>query len=80
MTSTEQNNPTKETTMSGYKSHTREEISAAIADGKKVWALDTGNDGLDDTLIGDKQDIINDVLFFHDLDVFPSHWTLDRVS
>jgi len=66
--------------MSGYKSHTREEISAAIAEGKEVFALDTGNDGLDDHLIGDREEIINDLLFFHDLDVLPGHWTLNRVS
>ena len=66
--------------MSGYKSHTPDEISAAIAEGKEVWMLDTGNDGLDDHLIGDLQEITNDLLFFHDLDVLPGHWILDRVS
>lgn len=70
------------------RSHTWEEIEIALAGGQEVWALDTGNDGEDDTLIGSYAEVERDVLHYytvlHDLstepEALPAHWTLERVS
>lgn len=70
------------------KSHSEEEIETALASGREVWALDTGNDGEDDTLIGSYSEVERDVLHYytilHDLptepEALPAHWTLQRVD
>ena len=62
------------------KSHTHEDILGAYRAGETVWALDTGNDGADDTLIGERDTVIADILSFHELDTWPDAWTLDRVD
>jgi len=63
-----------------FKSHTRGEVARAIMQGQEVWALDTGNDGNDDVLIGSKQETIDCLLAHHELDELPGHWTLDPVT
>ena len=62
------------------KSHSEEEIRAAIARGEKVFALDTGNDGEDDTLIGNKEECLADILRHHEIDELPDRWTLIEVD
>lgn len=62
------------------KSHTAEEIMEAIHNGVPVYALDTGNDGADDTLIGMHDEVVADLLYYHELDALPHHWSLTRVT
>ncbi|KKN09857.1 hypothetical protein LCGC14_1042280 [marine sediment metagenome] len=59
-----------------YKSHTKEEITQALKDGKEVWRLDTGNSGEDDMLIGTHDEVVADILHHHELDTLPEGWTL----
>ena len=66
--------------MAGYRSHSMEDIRAALARGEEVWALDTGNAGEDDTLIGSRDAVVADILHHHELDAWPAGWTLDRVQ
>lgn len=44
-----------------YRSHTREDIEAALTAGQEVWMLDTGNDGEDDVLIGTYEEVLADI-------------------
>lgn len=62
------------------KSHTKEEIQKALKEKKEVWKLDTGNDGEDDILIGNYDDVLFDILSYHDLDVLPDYWSLEKVD
>ena len=62
--------------MVSYKSHTEEECIEAFQKGEKVWDLDTGNDGEDDVLIGEGEQIIADILNYHELTELPPHWEL----
>jgi len=50
-----------------YKSHTKKDLIEAQKKGEKLWSLDTGNDGEDDVLIGEKEDVIQEILYFHDI-------------
>jgi hypothetical protein len=61
------------------RSHSASTILDALADGLPVWMLDTGNDGEDDVLIGDYQDVVADILDHFDLDELPDHWSLERL-
>ena len=61
------------------KSHTIEEIEAALAAGQEVWALDTGNAGEDDTLIGTQAEVVADICHYLEEEELPEGWTLDRV-
>ena len=64
-----------------YKSHTKKDIIKAQKKGKKIWSLDTGNDGEDDMLIGEREDVIQDILYYHhDIESMPEHWELDLVD
>jgi hypothetical protein len=67
-----------------FKSHTKEEIKKAISEGKKVFALDTGNAGEDDILIADtnetRQDVLEDVLAHHEVSELPEGWTLEEID
>ena len=62
------------------KSHTEQEIRAAFARGEKVFALDTGNDGEDDTLIGSQDECLADIFCYHEIDELPGHWSLIEVD
>lgn len=62
------------------RSHSASTIRDALADGLPVWRLETGNDGEDDVLIGDYQDVVADILDHFDLDELPDHWFLERVE
>ena len=62
-----------------YKSHTENEITAALLRGEQVWALDTANRGDDDHLIGTYEAVLSDVLHHHELEELPADWSLDRV-
>ena len=62
-----------------YKSHTENEITAALLRGEQVWALDTANRGDDDHLIGTYEAVLSDVLYQHELEELPAEWSLDRV-
>ena len=59
-----------------YRSHTEEEIRDAIAKGAQVWVLDTGPDGVDDVLIGRRENVFQDICSFHGMTEFPAHWHL----
>ena len=62
-----------------YRSHTEEEITAALLRGEQVWSLDTANRGEDDHLIGEYSEVLADILHYHELDELPADWSLDRV-
>ena len=61
-----------------YRSHTRSKITKALKAGLEVWALDTGNDGEDDVLIGTWEEVEGDTLSHHELIELPDHWTLTK--
>ena len=64
-----------------YRSHTKEEIIEALKQGKKAFALDTGNFGEDDVLIGEtRNDVLADVLSHHELAELPEGWELREIS
>lgn len=67
-----------------YRSHTRESLAEARACGETAYALDTGNDGLDDVLTGLTagevwQDVAHWLLEAGD-DEIPPHWMLDPLD
>ncbi len=63
------------------KSHTVAELRQAVADDYRLYALDTGSDGEDDVLFGmDYDEAHSDVVFYHDLDEWPSGWILREVT
>ena len=70
--------------MTTLRSHTENEIIDAIQNGKSIYELDTGEDGEDDLLIAAKsatlQDLINEILAYHNLENIPSHWSLTRID
>ena len=70
--------------MAGFRSFSVAECQAAQAQGRILYALDTGNDGEDDVLIAQsdetREDIIHDILHHHELTTFPEYWSLDRVD
>lgn len=62
------------------KSHTPEEIREAMKRGETVWVLDTQTSGNDDILIGnDRDNLVADILLYHDLEEFPAEWTLPEI-
>jgi len=66
------------------KSHSDAEVRIAIQKDLGIWILDTGNDGEDDVLIDElyrgEEGIRDDILYHHDLDEWPEHWTLTLVE
>jgi len=76
----------KETTQTHYaplklRSYSLDELIYAQRNGETMWALDTANFGEDDTLIGSTENEIKDIVCgFHELDEFPSTWSLDRID
>ena len=62
-----------------YRSHAKKEIIEALKQGKKVFALDTGNSGEDDVLIGNYDDVLTDVLSHHELAELPIGWALTQL-
>lgn len=62
------------------KSHTKQEILAAFHTGVPVYGLDTGSDGRNDTLVGTYDEVVAELLDYHELDRLPHHWTLTRVT
>jgi hypothetical protein len=60
-----------------YRSHAKEEVIEALKQGKKVFALDTGNYGEDDVLIGGTmEEALADVLAYHELAELPEGWEI----
>lgn len=68
--------------MSGMKSYTRSEILAAYARGQEVFALDTGDDGGDDVIIGTEDecwDQVSDFLAQDGLEI-PEYYSLRAIA
>jgi hypothetical protein len=67
-----------------FRSHSKEEIKKAISEGKRVFALDTGNAGEDDILIAEpgegREDVLADVLAHHEMAELPENWTLKEID
>lgn len=63
-----------------FRSHMPRTLYVAALKGKQIWALDTGEQGEDDTLIGTEAEVINDILHHHDLDHFPDTWSIDKLD
>ena len=64
-----------------YRSHTKEEVIEALKQGKKVFALDTGNYGEDDVLIGGTmEEALADVLSHQEWAELPEGWELREIS
>lgn len=57
-------------------SHSDEKIERALARGEKVWRLSTGNKGCNDVLIGDRKEVMQDILVHLELASFPTEWKL----
>ena len=63
-----------------YRSHAKEEVIEALKQGKKVFALDTGNYGEDDVLIGGTlEEALADVLSHHELAELPEGWEITEI-
>ena len=63
------------------RSHTKEEILQAQANELPVWQLDTGNDGMDDVLIGGtEEDARHDVMAWANVTEWPDHWSLTKID
>ena len=63
-----------------YRSHAKEEVIEALKQGKKVFALDTGNYGEDDVLIGGTmEEALADVLAYHELAELPEDWEITEI-
>lgn len=63
------------------RSNTVAQLRSAIAEGNRLYALDTATDGEDDVLYGmDRQEVVNDILFHHDLAEWSDRWTLEEIS
>lgn len=63
-----------------FRSHTRNEVLAAIARGQQAWVLDTDARGADDVLLGTRDEVVADVLAHHGLDALPETWSLEEVT
>ncbi len=59
-----------------HRSHTKQEIRDAVARGAQVWVLDTGSDGEDDILIGNREDVFQDICAFHQISELLPRWNL----
>lgn len=63
------------------RSYTLKQLMIAQRNGETLWALDTANFGEDDTLIAPtREEAETDVLNHHELDEFPSDWSLDKID
>ena len=66
------------------KSYSQDDLLAAVNENREVWALDTGNDGEDDILIGSREEV--EEMIIHDRmarglgEKLPEHWTLERLD
>lgn len=67
-------------TDSSFKSHTRKAVAAYLARGFRAWRLDAASTRNDDVLFGERDAVIADILEHHELDEFPSGWSLDEVT
>ncbi len=64
-----------------HRSHTRATLMEARACGERAYALDTGDDGLDDVLVGHSPaEILRDVADFVVDGKIPAHWTVDELT
>jgi len=70
--------------MAGFRSFTPEACRTAQDQGLTLYALDTGNDGEDDTLIAYHHESLTEItqiiLDHHERATWPAHWSLDRVD
>jgi len=62
------------------RSHSKKQILDAQQAGQTVFALDTGDYGEDDVLIGTEAECRADVMNYHDLDSWPEGWELNEVT
>jgi hypothetical protein len=62
------------------RSYTKEQIINNLENGNSVWHLDTNGYGEDDYLVGDKNEVLNDILYFHNLNSLPSDWELTQIT
>jgi len=67
-----------------FRSHTKEEMIKAVKEGKKLFRLDTVNAGCDDILIAEigesREDVLSDILLYHELSELPDGWTLEETD
>jgi len=66
--------------MTQFRSHTKEEIRRAHKQGKEIWALDTGNFGEDDYLIGSFREVMADICHHYEMEELPPDWSLSKVD
>jgi hypothetical protein len=69
----------KENNMLSLKSHSKEDILKAFSIGIGAYVLDTDTNGEDDVLLGDRSDVILDILSYHELETLPSNWNLTKI-
>jgi len=61
-----------------FRSHSRREVAEAIANGDQAWMLDTGSQGADDVLIGEFEEVLQDILDYFEVEALPEGWELTR--
>ena len=62
-----------------FRSHTREEVRDAIANGDQAYLLNT-NTGDDDVLLGSAEEVLQDALAHFELEDLPDSWSLTRMD
>lgn len=65
------------------KSHSVEEIKKMVKEEPelKIYDLETGTSGNDDVLVGvDYDDVLTDVLAFHEIDELPEGWEIREMT
>jgi len=63
-----------------FKSHSKEGIIKAQKMDKPIWYLETDTSGEDDMLVGTYEDVLADILAYHELDSLLDHWSLEKVD
>ena len=58
-----------------HKSHSKDQIREAFLRGLRITLLETDT-GDDDVLIGDVDECMDDVMYYHSLEDFPTGWSL----
>jgi len=62
-----------------FRSHSKNEVRDAIANGDQAWALDTAT-GDDDVLIGELGAVTRDILDHFEREELPEGWELTRIE
>ena len=62
------------------KSHRSDDLEKAFVKGETIWIFDSCNDGLDDVLIGKREEIESDLLCYTELSEIPCDWNFREMD